>query len=76
VQDWWDRDPAMWVAESVELRDRIYPETGPEQGLGTREAPVILSWDYNWRWTPSVDLRLQQSGVRLAAYLDWLFGEG
>ena len=75
VVSWWDVDPTTWVAESAALRDQIYPQTGGELGMGTREEPVTLSWNYAWKWTPSVEKRLQQSGVRLAAYLDWVFEE-
>lgn len=73
VVQWWDPRPATWIDESTALRDRLYPATGGEQGLGTVESPVILSWDYEWLWRPSLEQRLQQSGVRLAAYLDWVF---
>jgi len=72
---WWDPRPATWIDESTALRDRIYPATSPELGLGTVESPVMLSWSYEWQWKPSVELRLQQGGVRLAAYLDWVFDE-
>ena len=75
VLDWWDAMPSTWMAESAELRDRIYPATGPEQGMGTEEAPAILSWQYNYDWTPVMEQRLQQSGIRLAAYLDAVFAE-
>ena len=74
VLQWWDPRPATWIDESIALRDRLYPATGPEAGLGTPESPVKLSWNYEWQWRPSVELRLQQAGVRLAAYLDWVFG--
>lgn len=72
---WWDADPATWIAESVELRDRIYPATGEEAGLGTFDSPVFLRYRYSWDWTPVVEHRLAQSGVRIAAYLDWVFAE-
>ncbi|GGD53870.1 S1/P1 Nuclease [Erythrobacter arachoides] len=72
---WWDADPATWIGESVALRERIYPATGPEAGLGTLEAPVRLGYDYNWQWSPDVEHRLMQSGIRLAAYLDKVFAE-
>lgn len=75
VLEWWDPHPDTWIDESAALRDRIYPATGPDQGLGTAESPVVLSWDYEWRWRPSVELRLRQAGVRLAAYLDWVFAD-
>ncbi len=76
VLQWWDPRPATWIDESTALRDRLYPETGPEAGLGTVESPVKLSWNYEWQWRPSLEQRLQQGGVRLAAYLDWVFAEG
>ena len=77
VLQWWDPRPATWIDESTALRDRLYPATGPEAGLGTPESPIKLSWNYEWQWRPSVEQRLQQGGVRLAAYLDWVFaGEG
>ncbi len=71
----WDADPLHWIDESAALRDRIYPETGGELDEGTQEAPAVLSFGYNWRWTPVMEERLLQSGVRLAAYLDWVFAE-
>jgi len=70
---WWNVRPATWMDESAALRDRLYPATDPEAGLGTRESPVVLSWQYAYDWTPSMELRLQQAGIRLAAYLDWVF---
>lgn len=73
VLEWWDATPRTWMAESVALRDRIYPATGPELGMGTREVPVVLSYQYNYDWTPAMELRLQQAGVRIAAYLDGVF---
>lgn len=73
VLAWWDADPATWIAESVELRDRIYPETGGELGEGTFESPSQIGYDYQWMWVPVAEERLAQSGIRLAAYLDWVF---
>jgi len=75
VLAWWDADPDTWIAESTELRDRIYPATGPEVGMGTRELPVRLRFTYHWTWMPTAEERLAQSGIRLAAYLDWVFAE-
>ena len=72
---WWDPRPNTWVAESVELRDRIYPETGGELGDGSREFPVALSYDYQWKWHGTAEQRLSQAGIRLAAYLDMVFAE-
>lgn len=60
---WNDPDPHTWMAESTKLRDRIYPEE--------RE----LRWDYGFQWRDAVYRRLSQAGVRIAVYLNELFGE-
>jgi hypothetical protein len=75
VLAWWDPRPNTWIDESAALRDKLYPKTGPDVGLGTPEAPVKLSWQYAYDWTPSVELRLEQAGIRVAAYLDWVFSD-
>ena len=62
VVSWWQADPTVWIGESTRLRDGLYPE-------GTS-----LSWDYAYRHLPTVELRLQQAGVRMAAYLNQLLG--
>lgn len=72
---WWDADPATWVAESAQLRDRIYPATGGEAGEGTPQSPAIIGYRYHWDWMPVAEERLAQSGIRLAAYLDRVFGD-
>ncbi len=66
-RDWRVTDPAVWIAESVTLRDRLYPDR-PADG-----APIKLGNAYVYAWTAARDLRLEQGGVRLAAYLDALF---
>ncbi len=58
---WNTADPMVWMAESAELRDRIYPEE--------RE----LFWTYNFEWKAAIEQRLAQAGVRTAAYLNQLF---
>jgi len=75
VLAWWDPRPATWIDESIALRDELYPPTSAELGLGTLESPVKLSFAYEWRWRPTLELRLQQAGIRLAAYLDWVFAK-
>lgn len=62
VVSWWLTDPAGWIGESVSLRDGIYP------------ADTALSWEYSYRHLPTVERRLQQAGVRVAAYLNQLLG--
>lgn len=67
-RDWRVTEPAVWIGESAALRDRIYPAPAATPG-----EPVRLGFDYIYAWTASRDLRLEQGGVRLAAYLDALF---
>ena len=60
---WWDPNPKDWISESAQIRERIYPDK-PE-----------LSYDYVYQQTPTMELRLKQGGVRLAAYLNELFAQ-
>lgn len=73
VVQWWNPQPNDWIDESTALRDRIYPSTGGDLGEGTFDSPVKLSWQYAYDWTPSMEQRMQQAGVRIAAYLQWIF---
>lgn len=63
IVSWWEPNPTVWINESAELRDRIYPATSE------------LSYDYLFQHRAEVERRLRQSGVRMAAYLDALFAE-
>ena len=58
---WNNPNPQVWIAESTKLRDQIYPTS-----------PAITS-PYVFKHKAQLDLRLEQGGVRLAAYLNWLF---
>lgn len=60
--EWNTSDPVVWVTESTALRDRIYPEEGDN-----------LRWDYVFEHRADVELRLTQSGVRMAAWLNDTF---
>jgi hypothetical protein len=60
---WMVADPKIWIAESAALRDQIYPAGDA--------AP--LSYRYVYENTPRMEMRLEQGGVRLAAYLNALF---
>ena len=73
VVAWWNVEPDAWMAESAALRDRIYPAPSERDGAGTPEAPFVMRYWYPYEWTPEMELRLQQSGIRIAAYLDWVF---
>lgn len=61
---WWSADPAVWIGESTALRDALYPDGD------------ALGYDYVYRHRPTAELRLQQAGVRIAAYLNRLFDPG
>jgi hypothetical protein len=62
---WWDARTQTWIAESAALRDSLYPSPG--------EQPLALGYSYQYEHLPTVETRLLQSGVRIAAYLDALF---
>lgn len=66
---WWRPDPVAWMQESAGLRDQVYA------AITVDGEPLNLSWQYVYDWTPAMELRLRQSGIRLAAYLDWVFAE-
>lgn len=60
----WNQDGIeRWIAESARLRDGLYPKEDQ------------ISWQYLYDHMPTVKLRLQQAGVRIAAYLNQLFAE-
>jgi len=69
VLAWWQPDPRTWMQESADLRSRVYAEVDKAADAG----PMDLGWQYVYDWTPTMELRLQQSGYRAAAYLDWVF---
>lgn len=66
VKAWSETDPRVWIAESTALRDRIYPPVGDNS----------LSYRYVYDNEPRLEQRLEQGGVRLAAYLNTLFNGG
>src|SRR5206468_12589240 len=83
VIDWWDVNPRDWVSESAKVRDSLYPTAAdmPKTAKGAKvrknKGPVVpdLSFSYIYRFTPLMERRLSQAGVRLAAYLNALFAE-
>jgi hypothetical protein len=78
VIDWWDINPRDWMSESAEIRDTLYPLPGTpaKKGAKGKDAKVPdLSYGYVYKFTPVMERRLQQGGVRLAAYLNAIFAE-
>ena len=67
-RDWRVTDPKVWIGESAAIRDRLYPPPPAVAGESIR-----IGNDYVFAWTATRDQRLEQGGVRLAAYLDALF---
>lgn len=66
---WWDIDPRGWISESGQIRDSVYP-------AGTDAKPFPdLSYSYAYRFTPVLERRLSQAGVRLAAYLNAIYAK-
>lgn len=65
---WWSPDPLVWITESAALRDQIYPSKP-----STENEQISLGYEYQYQHLPAVEERLKQGGIRLAAYLDWVF---
>ncbi|WP_100643517.1 S1/P1 nuclease [Alteromonas facilis] len=59
---WWDANPETWITESTGYRDELYPKDANN-----------MSWNYLYDHIPTVSLRLQQAGVRIAAYLNEVY---
>jgi hypothetical protein len=82
VVSWWDANPLHWISESAQIRDSLYPtaadfkkaSAGKAQQPGETALPD-LSYDYVFRFTPVVQKRLSQGGIRLAAYLNAVFSQ-
>lgn len=61
VRNWASTNPTDWIAESVAIRDSLYPESKK------------ISWDYQYKHLPTLKRRLQQAGVRIALYFNEIF---
>ena len=77
---WWDINPRDWISESAEIRDTVYPTARdlpkPPKGKKLKKGTLPdLSYNYVYKFTPVMERRLSQGGVRLAAYLNALFAE-
>ncbi|MBA3836061.1 MAG: S1/P1 Nuclease [Zymomonas sp.] len=60
---WSTADPLVWIGESAEIRDRIYPDS------------PNVPYSYAFNNKALLDQQLEKAGVRLAAYLNRLFGD-
>ena len=77
--DWWDINPRDWISESAQVREQIYanipPAAKPKDKKGKGVALPDLSYGYVYKFTPVMERRLQQAGVRLAAYLNDVYSK-
>jgi hypothetical protein len=72
---WWDVNPRDWISESGQIRETVYPAPPPlgAKGKDGKQAVPELSYNYVWKYTPVMEQRLKQAGVRLAAYLNAIY---
>ena len=72
---WWDINPRDWVSESAQIRETIYPAMPPKGAKDKKGQPTVpeLSYSYVYKFTPVMEQRLKQAGVRLAAYLNAIY---
>ena len=80
VIQWWDINPRDWIGESAQRREQIYAglpaPKKPAGKLKKGEQPLPdLSYGYIYTFSPLMRLRLQQAGVRLAAYLNDIYAK-
>lgn len=62
IKAWHTTDPEVWIAESIAIRDTVYPEDANN-----------MSWQYLYDHLPTAKQRLQQGGIRMALYLNEVF---
>jgi hypothetical protein len=61
LKAWSNIDPLIWIKESAEMRETIYPKDLADPSLG---------YKYKYEQLPKLKVQLQKSGVRIAAYLN------
>ena len=62
IRNWATTDVMVWIKESTEIRDTIYPENANN-----------MSYDYLYNHLPTAKKRLQMAGIRIAIYLNEVF---
>ena len=74
---WWDINPRDWISESAQYREQIYANIPPAKKPTKKGAEALpdLSYTYIYKFTPLMEQRLKQAGVRLAAYLNDIYSE-
>jgi hypothetical protein len=77
---WWDINPRDWISESGQIRDTLYPppvKASTESNRYAKDGEKLpaLAYAYVYKFTPVMERRLSQAGVRLAAYLNAIYAE-
>ena len=78
---WWDINPRDWISESAQYREQIYAAIPPAKesaGKKRKKGEAMLpdlSYSYVYEFTPLMEQRLKQGGIRLAAYLNDLYSQ-
>lgn len=74
---WWDLNPRDWISESGQIRETVYPALPPKGAKDKKGQPARpeLGYSYVYQFTPVMERRLKQAGVRLAAYLNELYSQ-
>jgi hypothetical protein len=74
---WWDINPRDWISESAQIRETVYPPMPPKGAKDKKGQPAVpeLSYAYVYKFSPVMEQRLKQAGVRLAAYLNAIYAE-
>ncbi|TQV76727.1 S1/P1 nuclease [Aliikangiella marina] len=63
VKQWQATDPLVWIEESQAIRADIYPKD------------TNLRFSYPHKHLPTLKVRMQQAGVRIALYLNEIFAQ-
>ncbi len=63
IQEYTSTNPEVWIEESTAIRDTIYPENDK------------LYYEYPYKHIDTVNERLIQAGIRIAAYLNQVLRE-
>lgn len=62
IKAWQSSDPEVWITESTQIRDTIYPKDANR-----------MAYDYLYDHMPTAKRRMQQAGIRIAHYLNAVF---
>ncbi len=63
IKNWSTTDHLVWIKESYDIRQSIYPKD------------TNLSYAYLEKHLPTLKMRIQQAGIRIAAYLNEQFSK-